>query len=62
MKEIVLLQNMLYKFGYHTTISRANKDEKQHIININKQQQVNNFIENIKSYIIPSMMYKIRES
>jgi hypothetical protein len=61
-KEIVLLQKLLLKFGLTTTLGINNKNSAQQVILAHRKKEINKFIENIKPYVIPCMLYKIRTS
>jgi predicted DNA-binding protein YlxM (UPF0122 family) len=59
-EEIILLRNLLFKFGLSTTLGSNNKNSNQQIILANKKEEVNKFIKNIEPYILSCMKYKIR--
>lgn len=60
--EIIRLQKLLLKFGLTTTLGINNDNPHQHIILAHRKEEVNVFIKNIESYIIPCMKYKIRST
>jgi len=49
----------LTAFGLHTTIGKNNNINHRVILAIRKKE-IQNFIENIRPFVIPSMSYKLR--
>jgi hypothetical protein len=60
--ELILLQELLLKFGLDTKIGYNNGIKSQPIILAHKQAQIKAFFDGIRPYITPCELYKLRDS